>query len=307
MAFAYPTLPPIDREPERDRFRAMLDGTRSERVFALKAAPLCGKSCLVDLLERDCWNRGLLCARLDFRDSKWDYLDLAERLRDQWLRSARRISPDLAETVRAVFAPFTDMVERTRPGQPPPPPVNIVVGSGRIDASRRDRHDVHIDASGDAVYQPPPPGPAAYDQAQARERQRLLTGAFLDCLETLTAHRQAICLLDTFEQADQADREEDKAGQWFHHHVLTTARERGLRNLIVFLAGQDVPDLSGWRNWAYYQDRLDPFTEDACYQVAVCLGLSLPRHKVAAHYRRLRYMLPGQVAMFYSIYAEEVL
>ena len=304
MAFLHlPRLDPVDRETERNLFRAMLDGARSERVFAVQAPGLCGKSCLVDLLERDCWDRGLLCARIDFRDSALDYLGLAERLRDQWIRSAERIDPTLALAVRAAFAPFDAAVERTRPRLVP---TNIVIGGGTIDASTRDDHSAHIQAGGEVAYQlhasptpatPVPPGLG--DPAQAQERERLLTRVFLDCLETLIQDRLVVCLLDTFEDAQQA-------GEWFHRHVLTSARERRLNNLVTFLAGQQVPDVQGWRHWAYYQDWLDPLTEDVCHQVAVSLGLPFTRDKVAAHYRILHRAPAGYVVWFYSIRAEEV-
>jgi hypothetical protein len=73
----------VDREKQFDGFLKMIGGQTSKQIMFVEAPEEMGKTWLIGRLLHECLDRGLSVARIDFRDGKWDHIDIVSKARSQ--------------------------------------------------------------------------------------------------------------------------------------------------------------------------------------------------------------------------------
>lgn len=242
----------VDRTRELTLFHRMLTGEIDERVLLILEPGEIGKTCFLLKLADECEKQRppVPVALLDFderRSGLTDYLSVA--------REVRRCLGD--EQTPAICACEDDMYRRG-------PLVSIRTGEGEagVDWGRRGRFteaDIS-DVTGRDRIQIGSVSEAARTEDQIAWQKAEMGRALCRDLASLTkAHRRAVLLVDTFEDASEQTR------AWLEQWIFSALR-RELSRLLLVVAGrpQCRPFFEQPRLWSGLVAplRFDPFTND---------------------------------------------
>lgn len=216
----------IDRDRERRKFLKIISRESSERIMTIQAESGMGKTWLINNFRYECNSRRFPYAIIDFsaRSSGYSYLEILRALRDflgtqnfndftavvnqYYIRPNLFISPTDAPSSSSVSI-SSSLREST---------VNNVAGRDII----RDNN----------FFFTQPDIPSDYLRSE-------LTASFKGCLKamlnTLPSRHLIIWLFDSFEKIDPTTRE------WLLEEFLQEIKRQAFENLVVVLAGKEVP------------------------------------------------------------------
>jgi hypothetical protein len=227
----------VDREKQTQGFLKMLSRETEKTIMAIEAPAEMGKTWAIQRMRHECSLQQSSSAHFDFRDRRpWDYLSIVRQARDQMGATHFNL---LTQTIN----------ESTG--------VNIQLSSGAGSGGDVDMSiGTHIGQVGDK-FQVSDVEVAGRDiikdnffyvQADSDTTRRAIeariTDAFFTCLADLAAKEPLIFFFDSYEEVtEEADR-------WIQAQLLARIRDDQLSNVIVVLAGRELPefDRSSWRH-----------------------------------------------------------
>ena len=231
----------VNRDGQIQRFLLSLDGARTtKRIIAITAAPGMGKSWLLREFARECEERRVPHALVDFGDGQaYDALLLARALRDQLA------APEfnrLTETINEITTP------RLQVSSAPSGPATGIVIDGSPDASVNVSgtvagRDVITVKDNFLVFQT--------DNALVRQvLEDRITVAFGEALGQLSARTRVAFLFDTYERTATglSPWTPGVAERWIARALLEPIRDGKIKNVVVVLAGTTLPPFDA--EWA---------------------------------------------------------
>ncbi len=286
-----PSVPPVDRDDEVRRFELMIGKARPERVFALRAGPGKGKSYLMDIIERRCAGCEVISARVDFRDTLFDSVDLAIFLYRN-LSAATTTVLGSSDSLLTAFSDFSRLLKaHQRSWRDPTPPcdsqldIRTTLIKGNVAAHDYIEHDATV--SYNYLFQ--------LNEYYYVELERALGEAFSLGLQQFCSRHTVALLFDTYEQVDSAAKR-------LVQRILTNLHRSWPDNLVVCVFGQAIPDFTGWGSLVYGQEGLPPFTYEAHAALAQEMNLRLQETALRKYYRELRGE-PAATGWFLAILA----
>jgi hypothetical protein len=210
----------VDREKQTDGFLKMLQGETERTIMAIEAAAEMGKTWTIQ--------------RMRHQRRPWDYLAIVRQARDQ------------------MGAPHFNLLTQTINESTG---VNIQLstgsGAGGVDLSVGTQGSQISDSQievGDVAGRDIIKDNFFYVQADSDTTRRAIeariTDAFFTCLVGLPQDKPAVFFFDSYEEVtEEADR-------WIQSQLLARIRDGQLPNVIVVLAGREVPEFerSSWRH-----------------------------------------------------------
>ncbi|RMF37223.1 MAG: hypothetical protein D6759_02555 [Chloroflexi bacterium] len=237
----------VDREKQFQGFLKMVARETEKQVMLVQAPAEMGKTWLIQRLRHECRSRGIPVAHFDFRDRRpWDYLTIVRQARDQ-------LGP-------AYFNPMTQVINASTG-------VNVQIttgaGAGGVDLSIADAGGQVVEsevAVGDVAGRDIIKDNFFFVQADSETARRAIeiriTDAFFACLEALCREQVVAFLFDSYEDVtEEADR-------WLRAYLLARVRDGLLPNLVIVLAGREVPPFdTSWRH-CLARTGLHPFDKE---------------------------------------------
>jgi len=286
-------VPRVNRELELQLFQRMAQDECPERIFALSDRGRKGKTFLMDLIEQWCWKENFICGRIDFRDSSFDFFDLALLLFQKIRRSAGKIKTfDALEVVDAAFEGFKNLLKSM-----PFSPLGVACCQEKGSMVEIDDSIIEGRIAGRDIVEEGARVSYAYfmNDVYYQELSRAVTNSFVECLRQLSLEANVAVLLDTFEHASSG-------GDWLIKRVLSRLRDEWPSHLVVCIFGRQLPDFTGWEPLVLRQCELSPFALDAHTQLVRAMGIDLDEDEIRKHFRRLKGD-PASTAWFYSVLA----
>jgi hypothetical protein len=225
----------VDREKQTQGFLKMLRGETQRTIMAIEAPAEMGKTWTVQRMRHECSVQQVPNAHFDFRDRQpWDYLAIVRQGRDQMGALHFNL---LTQTIN----------ESTG--------VNIQLSSGagaggvdlRLGAEGGQISDSEIQV-GDVAGRDIIKDNFFYVQADSNTTRRAIeariTDAFFTCLTELAREKPTVFFFDSYEEVTQ------EADRWIQSQLLARIRDGQLTNVIVILAGRELPEFerSSWRH-----------------------------------------------------------
>jgi len=215
----------VNRDKEMSIFRQMLKKQSAKRIMTIRAAGGTGKSWLMARLQHECSCEEVSMCEVDFKSSRiLDYLAVLRHTRDAY--GAR------------YFGAFTSLVnEYTQPH----PPVQIGGGSASVSAKIdvKDVIESKVEVAGRDIIVVKDnylllPETQSVPLSQIREH---VTAEFANCLRSFIATRQepVVWFFDHFESASE------EVVPWLYDEFLMRTLDPEFNNLIVVIAGREVP------------------------------------------------------------------
>ncbi|MCG8349634.1 MAG: ATP-binding protein [Chloroflexales bacterium] len=243
----------VDRLIQLDRFRQSLRGASGRRIIVVTAPEGMGKSWLLRQFANEAQELDARSVLIDFSDGQaYDALALVRRFRDA-LDSAH-------------FNPLTQAINDTTvprlsidngPGERSSASISLGSGSEIGDVSIGDVAGGNI--LKDNLFIVQTDNPLALQALEDR-----ITSVFFTCLAALSQETKIVFLFDSYERNSlESDRwAPNTTDRWITSQLLTRIREGRLANVLVVLAGNQVPDFGIEWNAVLGRLPLEPFTPD---------------------------------------------
>lgn len=237
----------VNREKQHRGFLKMLARETPKQIMVVEAPANMGKTWLIQVLRHECRAQDVPVTHFDFRDRRpWDYLTLVRQARDQ-------LGP-------ASFNPMTQLINDLTGIE-----IRLTTGPGRGEVSLgvATEGGTLADSTvsvGDVAGRDIVKDNFFFVHADSERARRAveirITDAFFACLVRLTEARLAVFLFDSYEEVSQ------EADAWIQGQFLSRVRDGQLQNVLVVLAGRQVPALgSAWRHMVAHTG-LEPFTPE---------------------------------------------
>lgn len=243
----------VDREKQRQGFLKMLAKETPKQIMLVKAPTEMGKTWLIQRMRHECQVRNVPAALFDFRDRlPWDYLTILRQVRDQVGAAAFNAMTDAINNA-------TGVTIQLDPGKVA---VNVDMQNSQISAGGAvNVGNVNVVMDNFQFVQ-------ADSETARRNIEIRITDAFFTCLLALVTTQTVVFLIDSAEVAPQATLD------WLTANLLTRIRNQQLANVIVVLAGQEVPDLDdSWKD-AVARTGLDLFDASNVQEYVTKRGLT---------------------------------
>jgi len=226
----------VDREKQTQGFLKMLSRETEKAIMAIEAPADMGKTWTIQRMRHECSLQQSPNVHFDFRDRRpWDYLSIARQTRDQMGATHFNL---LTETINNSTG--VNIQLSSGAGASGDVDVDLDGGSGGLEVGG----DVQV-AGRDAITVK---DNFFYVQADSETTRRAIEGritdAFFTCLGDLAQEKPLVFFFDSYEEAtEQADR-------WIQSQLLARIRDGQLANVVIVLAGRELPELSrsSWRH-----------------------------------------------------------
>lgn len=228
----------VNREEQLATLWQMVRQEVSQRVLLIYAPTGMGKTYLLDEFQDECQAEGIACARIDFAESAdQNYLTIVLQVRSELGTEGFEPLNQAIEKAR------TDAAWETVPG----PTAATRVEGPPAEGGRLSGRGGGVDFRGPAtIYGDVIGRDAIYHITQIIQRddpvvqqviQADITDAFHECLAELTAARQVVFLIDSWERATT------DTGDWLRRHLLKWILDKKLPGAVAAVGGSQVPDL----------------------------------------------------------------
>ncbi len=246
----------VDRIEICDRFEAMLRGDSSKQIMLIQADGGMGKSWLISKFKHDCSRQSprVPYTSIDFKDGQiHDFLSIVRTVRDDlgaahFSEMTQVINEVTRFNIRLDASPSAGHAQSVTIGDVTASEVNIAGG--------------HIIK--DNFFNLQVPNESLRADVEAR-----VTKVFLRNLRTLLVNQTAVLFFDTYEKAAETTQ------RWLISRLLHEIRERNLGNLLVMIAGRQVPSLDvTWKEFTTRPKLTALNSEDVRIYLQDKLGLS---------------------------------
>ncbi len=214
----------VDREKQTAGFGKILDGGTPKRVMLIEAPGGLGKSWTIEYMRAECQRRQVPNVEIDFADGTvYDFLTLLRRARDSF---ADPIFNPLTQAINELAQPTLrlETVGSTA--------ATVDLGSNNAFSSA----NVSVGDVGTVIkdnsFVLNTDSPVVRQAIQDR-----LTGVFFECLSALTQRGPLCFFFDTYDKVTL------EAESWLVTQLLPRIREGLLSNVVVVVAGRQVPTL----------------------------------------------------------------
>ncbi len=237
----------VNREKQTKGFLKMLNRETEKAIMVITATADMGKTWAVQRMRHECSLVQSPCAHFDFRDRQpWDYLSITRQTRDQMGATHFNL---LTQTIN----------ESTG--------VNIQLSGSAGDSGDVSIESVDISDVKDGQVEVTTAGRDVikdnffYVQADSETTRRAIeariTDAFFTGLTELAQEKPLAFFFDSYEDVTE------EGGRWLQAQLLARIRDGQLENVIVILAGQQLPEFSrsSWRH-CLASTGLDPFERE---------------------------------------------
>ncbi len=238
----------VNRDKQRRGFMMMLEKKTPKQIMIVKAPAEMGKTWLIQRLYHECRSRNLPVALMDFSQRQpWDYLTLVRQARDQ-LGSAN-------------FNYLTQVINEVTSLRVENVAVNVAIADSQLVNSPINVSEVKLTTDNFATIQT--------DSDLVRRNMEIrINDAFFVCLQSLVQLGQVVFLFDT------ADLAPASALDWIVNNLLWRLRNDELDNVLLIIAGREVPELDQSWNDTVAKTGLDLFTDDHIDEFIVKRGLT---------------------------------
>ncbi|MEM7532488.1 MAG: hypothetical protein AAF639_09945 [Chloroflexota bacterium] len=237
----------VDRAKQYDGYLQMVDRQTAKQIMQIEAPENMGKTWLLMNKRHASQRRSIPVAMFDFRDRRpWDYLTLVRQARDQLGPAAfNKLTAEINKSTNVNLQINADPSSSESSSVD----INLATEGGEIQESSIEVGDVAgRDIVKDNFFYIQADSPTARRAIEIR-----ITDAFFSCLDHLSAEQVVAFLFDSYENVTtEADR-------WLQTQFLTRIRDGLLPNVVVVMAGREVPRFD--RAWRSYVARtgLEPF------------------------------------------------
>lgn len=240
----------VNRETEQGHFDAMLTNRTPKRIMLVRAPEKAGKTWFVLRVRHECRLRNIPVAHFDFRERlPPDYLTLMREARDDTVPAAFNHMTQVINTLTGSPSITVEQLNAT---------VNI--SNSQLDASAIEVGVTDMVSDDFNFVQAP-------NESTRRLIEARITDAFFDCLAALARKQPVVFLFDSTEKITP------EAEQWLLSELLRRIRDEQLPNVLVVMAGRNVPDFD--KTWQHVVGRtkLFPFEESHVRQYIEKRGL----------------------------------
>jgi hypothetical protein len=235
----------VDRDRERRKFQKILDGESVQRIMMIRAGAGMGKTWLINNFRHECSCRQIPYAIIDFstRSQGYNYLEVLRSIRDSL--GAQNFN-DFTVLVNQCFIrsnPFQSLTDLSSTS-------SVDIKSSPQESSIDNVAGRDIIRDNNFFFTRPDTPPELL--------RSILTDCFKNCLQKMIGNllpgQFIVWHFDSFEKIDPITRE------WILEEFLQEIKEQAISQLIIVLAGQDVPTLPlDWKLIAS-QYTLEPWT-----------------------------------------------
>lgn len=237
----------VNREKQRNGFLAMLDGQSAKQIMIVKAPTEMGKTWLIQRLYHECRGRNTPAALMDFSQRQpWDYLTLVRQVRDQF--------------GSANFNYLTQVINEATAVKVENVAVQVAIEGSHLVNSPVSVDELKLTTDNFATVQ-------ADSDLVRRNMEIRITDAFIVCLQSLVQGGKVVFLFDTTDLAPEPST------TWIVNNLLWRIRRGELPDVLIILAGREVPDLDQSWNNVVAKTGLDLFTDDHIDEFILKRGL----------------------------------
>jgi hypothetical protein len=225
----------VDREKQTQGFLKMLSRETEKAIMAIEAPAEMGKTWTLQRMRHECSLQQSPNAHFDFRDRRpWDYLSIARQTRDQMGAAHFNL---LTETINESTGVSIQLTTGAGDG-------GVDLGVATEGSEIRDSQVQVGDVAGRDIVK----DNFFYVQADSETTRRAIeariTDAFFTCLSDLAQEKPLAFFFDSYEEVTE------EAGRWIQSQLLARIRDGQLADVIIVLAGRELPELSrsSWRH-----------------------------------------------------------